>query len=102
MEVTRATFHKFANQLHKKVLNRDSADHDVCVLPVLFCGICHIRDGKYLPGDEAPHLEHVRNGSKYNMEFNQIRSPDKPVYFPHRILAIRASRSKDEQRDILQ
>lgn len=91
MEIPTKTVQIWVSHFHDKVVNEDTVEHDVLIVPSPFCAMRHINDVRYLPGYEASELERVKNVRKNNVKFYQTHFPDAPTDFQyHEIMAIRA------------
>lgn len=66
IEVTRESFQKWWNPLHKKIVERENVVQDMWIFQAPFYSMLYINDGRYLPGDEAPKVEHARPMQKSN------------------------------------
>lgn len=69
MEATTKTSLISATKNFERVEDRSIVEHYLCVVPVLFCAMRYLNDGRYFPAYEAPKLEQVRNVHKKDCRF---------------------------------
>lgn len=66
MEVIGELFHNCANLNHEKVVDRNTVERNVRIVPAPFCTIYLIEDGCHLPINDhhnKERAEHVQNNS---------------------------------------
>lgn len=90
MQVTRETCHKCPSWILDTMKDQDRKEYLVRIVPVQFCVMQYIYDGRYLPGDTAPELERIRQAQKNSVvKLYQTQSADSASDLTsYRILAI--------------
>lgn len=81
MAVTRGTPKKWANESPETAIDRNKVEHPVWTLPAPFCGMQYINNERYLPGDCPSKNEQLMAVRPNNVEFYEMRSPDRPSGF---------------------
>lgn len=83
MTVMRKMHNKQAHLPSEVAMNSELVQRSVWIVPALFCVMCDVNDGRYLPANKARESENLRKNRMKSIEFYQTASSSSATSFRH-------------------